>query len=134
MEHGNYKKGHKLEPHYHNEFSRESTITCEGIFVVKGKVKCNLYKKNKEKINSYEIEEGQIMFQFFGIHEYEIEEDSIVVEIKKWTLFWGQIRIELVSKSKFIHQVEPFFDKDDKKAITEYLDSGGWITEHFSNS
>ena len=42
-----------------------------------------------------------------------------------------QIRIELVSKSKFIHQVEPFFDKDDKKAITEYLDSGGWITEHF---
>ena len=42
-----------------------------------------------------------------------------------------QIRIELVSKSKFIHQVEPFFDKDDKKAITKYLDSGGWITEHF---
>ena len=42
----------------------ENQITCEGIFVVKGKVKCNLYKKNKEKINSYEIEEGQIMFQF----------------------------------------------------------------------
>ena len=83
----NYKKGHKLEPHYHNEFSRESTITCEGIFVVKGKVKCNLYKKNKEKINSYEIQEGQIMFQFFGIHEYEIEEDSIVVEIKNGPYF-----------------------------------------------
>ena len=39
----NYKKGHKLEPHYHNEFSRESTPRRD--FVVKGKVKCNLYKK-----------------------------------------------------------------------------------------
>ena len=58
-----------------------------GNFVVKGKVKCKIYKKNKEKINSNDIEEGQIMFQFFGIHEYEIEEDSIVVEIKNGPYF-----------------------------------------------
>jgi perosamine synthetase len=35
-----------------------------------------------------------------------------------------------VSKSKFIHQVEPYLDKDDKKSIIKYLDSGGWLTEH----
>jgi len=30
---------------------------------------------------------------------------------------------------KFIPQVEPWFDKEEKQAISEYLDEGGWITE-----
>ncbi len=30
---------------------------------------------------------------------------------------------------KFIPQMEPWFDENEKTAISEYLDSGGWITE-----
>jgi perosamine synthetase len=30
---------------------------------------------------------------------------------------------------KFIHQVEPFITKNEIKAITEYLNSGAWLTE-----
>lgn len=29
----------------------------------------------------------------------------------------------------FIHQVIPYITKDDKKAVVDYLDSGGWLTE-----
>tara|TARA_B100000579_G_scaffold435031_1_gene457317 strand:- start:906 stop:1976 length:1071 start_codon:yes stop_codon:yes gene_type:complete len=32
--------------------------------------------------------------------------------------------------SKKINQIEPLIDKRDEKAITAYIQSGGWITEH----
>ena len=43
----NYKPKKVLPAHYHNEYSREATRTCETIYVVKGKIKCNLYKVRK---------------------------------------------------------------------------------------
>jgi perosamine synthetase len=32
-------------------------------------------------------------------------------------------------QSKFIPQMEPWFGEEEKKAINEYLDGGGWMTE-----
>ncbi len=33
--------------------------------------------------------------------------------------------------SKKINQIEPLIDKKDEKAITSYIQSGAWLTEHF---
>lgn len=34
-----------------------------------------------------------------------------------------------MAKGRFINQVEPWYGEEEKKAIQEYLDSGGWIME-----
>lgn len=33
-------------------------------------------------------------------------------------------------KKKFINQIEPWYDKEEKRAIKQYLGSGGWIMEY----
>ena len=31
---------------------------------------------------------------------------------------------------KFINQIEPYITENEKKAVADYMDSGGWLTEH----
>ena len=83
----NYKKGKRLETHYHNTFSREAMKTNESVYVVEGKVKCNLYFENGDFISSHIINKGEMIVQFNGAHEYFIEEDSLVIENKNGPYF-----------------------------------------------
>jgi aspartate 1-decarboxylase len=78
----NYKKGKRLETHYHNTFLRESFKTNESVYVIRGKIKCNLYFENGKFISTHIINEGEMIIQFNGAHEYIIEEDALVVENK----------------------------------------------------
>ena len=71
----NYKKGKRLDTHYHNTFSRESFKTNESVYVVRGKIKCNLYFENGEFISSHIL------------NEYFIEEDALVIENKNGPYF-----------------------------------------------
>lgn len=83
----NYKKNKRLDTHYHNTFSREAMKTNESVYVVKGKIKCNLYFENGEFISSHIINQGEMIIQFNGAHEYFIEEDAIVIENKNGPYF-----------------------------------------------
>tara|TARA_Y100000389_G_scaffold112923_1_gene110068 strand:- start:646 stop:1056 length:411 start_codon:yes stop_codon:yes gene_type:complete len=83
----NYKKGKRLDTHYHNTFSRESFKTNESVYVVRGKIKCNLYFENGEFISSHILDEGEMIIQFNGAHEYFIEEDALVIENKNGPYF-----------------------------------------------
>ena len=83
----NYEKDKRLETHYHNSFPRESTKTNETVYVVKGTIKCNLYKESGEKISSHKIEQGEMIVQFNGAHEYFIIEDAVVIETKNGPYF-----------------------------------------------
>ena len=83
----NYKKGRRLETHFHNTFSREAMKTNESVYVVEGKIKCNLYFENGDFISSHIINKGEMIIQFNGAHEYFIEEDSIVIENKNGPYF-----------------------------------------------
>lgn len=83
----NYPQKKILDAHFHNDFIRESNRTCESVFVIKGKVKCNLYTKDCNFIESFVINENEIVIQFYGVHEYEILEDSIVLENKNGPYF-----------------------------------------------
>ena len=68
----NYKKGKELEPHFHNKFDRNATITQEAVFVLKGKVQCDLYNKKGQFISSgsctkaYKLNQGSIIKAEFG--------------------------------------------------------------------
>lgn len=35
-----------------------------------------------------------------------------------------------VPAGKWIHQMEPWFGEEEKRALIEYMDSGGWLTEY----
>jgi len=87
----NYEKGKVLPTHYHNTFSREATKTNESIYVIKGKLKCNLYLESGEIISSHIINEGEMIIQFNGAHEYIIEENCIVVENKNGPYFGPEV-------------------------------------------
>ena len=83
----NYKKDTRLDTHYHNTFPRESTKTNETVYVVKGTIKCNLYKETGEKVSSHTIESGEMIVQFNGAHEYFIIDDAVVIETKNGPYF-----------------------------------------------
>ena len=82
-----YEKGKILDAHYHNTFERKSYITQEVVLVLEGTIICNLYTTDGEFIASEKIKENQLIIQFQGIHEYEILENSKVLEIKNGPYF-----------------------------------------------
>jgi len=83
----NYKKGKQLDSHYHNTFSREALKTSESVYVIRGKIRCNLYFENGEYISTHIINKGEMIIQFNGAHEYIIEEDALVLENKNGPYF-----------------------------------------------
>tara|TARA_B100000427_G_scaffold299946_1_gene281988 strand:- start:211 stop:615 length:405 start_codon:yes stop_codon:yes gene_type:complete len=83
----NYKKGKTLPLHYHNEFERTSKRTSECVYVLKGKVECNLYSEKGEFIEQVLLDSGQMIIQLSQAHEYVILEDSIVLEVKNGPYF-----------------------------------------------
>ena len=89
-----YQEGKILDAHYHNTFERKSYITQEVVLVVQGSIVCNLYTIEGEFITSEEINQGQLIIQYQGIHEYEIKKDSKVLEIKNGSLDQKKIEQE----------------------------------------
>lgn len=83
----NYQEGIILDAHYHNTFERKSNITQEVVLVIEGSIVCNLYTKKGEYISSEEINQGQLIIQYQGTHEYVIKKDSKVLEIKNGPYF-----------------------------------------------
>ena len=83
----NYSPKKILPAHYHIEYPREATRTCESVFVVKGKIKCNIYTKSGSFIDTFDLNENEMVMQLYGVHEYEILDKAIVVETKNGPYF-----------------------------------------------
>ena len=83
----NYLPKKVLPAHYHNESPREATRTCESVYVVRGKVKCNIYTKSGSFIDTFDLNENEMVMQLYGAHEYEILDKTIVVETKNGPYF-----------------------------------------------
>jgi len=83
----NYSPKKILPAHYHNEYPREATRTCESVFVVRGKIKCNIYTKSGSFIDTFDLNENEMVMQLYGAHEYEILDKTIVVETKNGPYF-----------------------------------------------
>tara|TARA_Y100000816_G_C25937361_1_gene488871 strand:- start:443 stop:859 length:417 start_codon:yes stop_codon:yes gene_type:complete len=96
----NYKPKKVLPAHYHNEYSREATRTCETIYVVKGKIKCNLYTKSGSIVESFILKENEMAIQIYGVHEYEILEEALVIETKNGPYFGPEIDRKRINVKK----------------------------------
>ena len=83
----NYLPKKVLPAHYHNEYPREATRTCESVYVVRGKVKCNIYTKSGSFIDTFDLNENEMVMQLYGVHEYEMLDKAIVVETKNGPYF-----------------------------------------------
>ena len=78
------QKGLKFKPHRHipRTFKSENYLAQESFIIIKGKVKCFFYDIDDTIIHECEIGPGDASFTFFGTHNYEILEDSIIYEYK----------------------------------------------------
>ena len=97
----NYEKNFSTVPHYHLEHDKPSNLTQEVVLVHKGSVKCRLFTKDGNYIDEVDINEGELIVQIYGVHEYIMNEDSIVLEIKNGPYFGPDVdrkRIDVVDK------------------------------------
>ena len=98
----NYEKNFSTVPHYHLEHDKPSNLTQEVVLVHKGSVKCRLFTKEGNYVDEVDINEGELIVQIYGVHEYIMNEDSIVLEIKNGPYFGPEVdrkRIDVVDKS-----------------------------------
>ena len=49
---------------------------------MQGKIKCNLYEEDTTYIDSAVVESGMMIVQYQGVQEYEMIEDSKILEVK----------------------------------------------------
>ena len=57
------------------------------VIVLEGKLKCNLFTEEGLEVHSEVINEGQMIIQYEGVHEYEILENTKVIEVKNGPYF-----------------------------------------------
>jgi len=96
----NYKPKKILPAHFHREYKREATRTCESVYVVEGKIRCNLYTKSGNFIDSFILKKNEMAIQLYGVHEYEIIEKSIVIENKNGPYFGPEIDRKRINVKK----------------------------------
>jgi len=95
----NYKKNFSTVPHYHLEHDKASNLTQEVVLVHKGSVKCRLFTKEGNFVDEVDITEGELIVQIYGVHEYIMNEDSIVLEIKNGPYYGPEVdrkRVEVI--------------------------------------
>ncbi|MDI3545096.1 MAG: hypothetical protein PWQ96_2397 [Clostridia bacterium] len=78
-----HKKGKKIKPHIHNLVKREVYFTQEVLFIKKGKIKVDLYCKNKTYHSSHILNAGDVILLAGGGHGFEILEDVEMIEVKQ---------------------------------------------------
>lgn len=78
-----HKKGKVIKPHIHNVVKREIYFTQEVDVIKRGKIKVNLYSMEKELLNTFILETGDVIMFASGGHGYEVLEDVEIILIKQ---------------------------------------------------
>ncbi|OQY97781.1 MAG: hypothetical protein B6D35_14200 [Candidatus Brocadia sp. UTAMX2] len=78
-----HKKGNIIKSHKHKINKREILYTQEVLFIKKGKVKVNLYNKDKAYAGSEVVNKGDVILLCGGGHGFELLEDTIMIEVKQ---------------------------------------------------
>jgi len=78
-----YQKGKKLDYHIHNDFKRTTSRTHEMTYVKKGAMRVLLFDEDRNYLEDYLLNEGDLAIFAFGGHGYEILDDHTqIVEVK----------------------------------------------------
>lgn len=75
--------GKKIMAHVHNPVPREVKYTQEVLFIRKGKVRVDFFDGNKEYIESYILETGDVILLASGGHGFEMLEETEMIEVKQ---------------------------------------------------
>jgi mannose-6-phosphate isomerase-like protein (cupin superfamily) len=75
--------GYEIEPHVHNEVSRNVKLTQEVLLVRSGRVRVDLYSRSKVYLRSVEVAEGDVILLADGGHGFTMLEDSEMIEVKQ---------------------------------------------------
>jgi hypothetical protein len=78
-----HKKGRVIPAHFHVKVQREINLTQEVLFIRKGRMRVNLYTREKEFITSRELCTGDTLFLCSGGHGFEMLEDTQMIEVKQ---------------------------------------------------
>ena len=78
-----YKKGKVLDNHKHKDYERSTTRTMEMVFVKQGSMLVKLFDEEKNFINKFTMNVGDLAVFVYGGHGYEIlEDDTKIIEAK----------------------------------------------------
>lgn len=78
-----HKKGKIIRPHIHNIVKREICFTQEVDIIKKGKIKVNLYSNDKQLLDTFILESGDVVLFACGGHGYEVLEDVELILVKQ---------------------------------------------------
>jgi len=78
----NRPKGFTITPHVHNVVSRDVELTQEVLFIKSGSVKMDIYDLDRNFINSYVLNKGDVVLLASGGHGFTMLEKSEIIEVK----------------------------------------------------
>lgn len=77
------EKDEKIKLHKHNMVKRNVINTQEVLFIKAGKVKVNLYSKDREFIRSVMLNPGDTILLASGCHGFDFLEKTEMIEVKQ---------------------------------------------------
>lgn len=77
-----HPKGRYVQAHFHSPEKRITSNLQECLIVVKGKIKIDLYGKDKKYFKAIQLKAGELAILFRGGHSVRFLTDSEVYEIK----------------------------------------------------
>lgn len=78
-----YSKGGVIPTHIHNEVNRSAKFTQEVLFIRKGKLRVDIFDKNKQFVISKVINQYDVLFLISGGHGFTMLEDCEMFEVKQ---------------------------------------------------
>lgn len=78
-----HPKGKIIDPHVHNIVKRQVYLTQEVLVIKSGKLRVDFYTNEKEYLESYLLEKGDVILLVSGGHGFEVLEEVEMYEIKQ---------------------------------------------------
>ena len=78
-----HPKGKKIDAHTHNVVPREVAYTREVLVIRKGKLRIDFYQEDHTYLESYIVNEGDIILLANGGHGFECLDEVEMIEIKQ---------------------------------------------------
>lgn len=78
----NRPKDFTITPHLHNVLNRDVELTQEVLFIKSGRVKMDIFDLDKNFVNSYVLNKGDVVLLASGGHGFTMLEKSEIIEVK----------------------------------------------------
>ncbi len=84
-----HSAGKTIKAHIHIANHREINLTQEVLFIRRGKIRVDLYNKQRVYLESKVLESGDVILLAYGGHGFEMIEDTEMIEVKQGPFIEG---------------------------------------------